>query len=422
MDPRVPASLLAEAIDTRTEASSSEIQHGSHSFLNNNASHLPHAPQSVSDRAPTPHGPGTQTPSEDILGRMKKLETELAEERALHSQINQELERTRKALAETHRRWKDTVKEFNQFQAQTQKFTQLDDQLLVQKVSQLRFNIRNTALRHFAEDRVVLDKNTLPACWEYITPFQPINSHDFETLVYDPQKRSMVVQAVLWAYLTTDIFSQFRWAGNKVAGAFHNLGELMDPLGDTVWPKTLDKDQLEEGRRYATWKANTAALLVEAIGLDRDTGRELQYIFAEEKAAQISDKLRCLSSSRSEHLVGAIRDIIVEALELDLLISRQIAHVDWICGRHIDTWHFRSDFMEPDGNADRYLNLVLAPGLAKSGRSDGEDFGTTVLLLKMQVACGPVDICSQGGSQGTQVHREGFSLFNKMIPGKHRRH
>jgi hypothetical protein len=223
----MPGSLPAEVIDSRAHTSSSGIQHGSRGLFENASGQQPYDPQRFSDGTPTPHGPSIQAPTEDILGRLKKLENELTEERQLHNQTNQELERNRQALAETHRRWKDTVREFNQFQAQTQKFIQLDDQVLVQKASQLRFNIRNTALQHFAEERLALDRNTLPGCREYITLFHPINQHDFETLVYQPQKRSMVVQAVLWAYLTTDIFSQFRWAGNKVAGAFHNLRELI---------------------------------------------------------------------------------------------------------------------------------------------------------------------------------------------------
>ncbi|KAJ8120720.1 hypothetical protein ONZ43_g2643 [Nemania bipapillata] len=433
-------SLLAEVIGSGTHNPSSEIQNNPRVFLDDISTQQPYGLQNLPDETPTPRGPDIQAPSEDtlILDRLKKLEAELAEERRLHNQTHQELdqfkkleaelaeekqlhsqtyqelERNRQALAETHKRWKDTVKEFNQFQAQTQKFIQLDDQVLVQKASQLRFNIRNTALKHFAEERIVPDGNAAP-----------------RMLVYEPHKRSMLVQAALWAYLTTSILSQSRWAGDTVSGAFQQFGDKIGPLEDRIWPRTLDEDQVEEGRKYATWKASTTALLVQAMGLDRNNGHELRLRFAEEKAKKVSSYLRCLSASKTEHLETAIRDIIMEALELDLLISRQIAHVDWISARQMeDTWHFRPDFMEPDGNADRYMNLVLAPGLAKSGKSDGEDFGTTVLLLKMQVSCGPVDVrqqgtsqgTSEGTSQGTHTQKESFWGRNIISSGKHRRH
>ncbi|GAP86711.1 putative conserved hypothetical protein [Rosellinia necatrix] len=420
LDTGVPTPVSGEA---SSPTYSGGIPPASRDYLGNLPGQLPAGARSVSAGYPIRVGSDFQSPSDEILGRLRRLEAELAEERQLnahhrksleaeltnerdlHSQTKQELEQKAYALTETHKRWKDIVKEFNQFQAETQNFLQLDDQILVQKASQLRFNIRNVAIRHFGDDRVGPDTAALPESWEYIASLYPIDWQHFEALVYEPQKRGMIAQAVLWAYLTTDIFSQFRWAGNNVAGAFHHFRELIDPVGDSGWLKTMSKGQQEEGRKYSMWKANTTTLLVGSMGLDDDAGRNLRWTFAGEKAAQVASKLRCLTSTRTEPLTAVIQEIIVEALELDLQISRQVARVDWVSSQHVDTWHFDPDSMEPEGNPDIYLNLILAPGLVKRGKSNGEDFGTIVTLLKMQAACGPVDICARDGSRGVQLRR-----------------
>ena len=86
-----------------------------------------------------------------------------------------------------------------------------------------------------------------------------------------------------------------------------------------------------------------------------------------------------------------ISDIIHEALDLDQLFSKQVAEIYWHMGAD-EPGSFDEAFMEVQPGEKRTVDgqkvqLVVAPGLMKRGRSTGEDYETEIMLLKMTVSC-----------------------------------
>lgn len=162
---------------------------------------------------------------EKLQTQLKEAEHRLNEEQQVKKELEQE-------LGDIRTRWKETVKEFNRFQAESQTFVQLDDQELIQKVSQLRFNIRNFVLQHFENSQPTSPKDSR-ACYHNILRFYPNMLGSFEEFEYwmqIPPRRTMVVRAFLWAFLTRDIFGEFRWAGKDVAGAFYYMNKALGKL------------------------------------------------------------------------------------------------------------------------------------------------------------------------------------------------
>lgn len=153
-----------------------------------------------------------------------RLETEVK----AHRETQLQLEETQRDLVETRARWKDVVKEFNKFQAQSQNFIQLDDQDLLQKVGQLRYNIRNLALHHFRTTVPVSPKHIL-VYWDAAKDFSQFKDSpladraQFDSWIQNHQRRAMITQAYLWAFLTEDIFDQFRWAGKDISDSLYEL-------------------------------------------------------------------------------------------------------------------------------------------------------------------------------------------------------
>ncbi len=83
--------------------------------------------------------------------------------------------------------------------------------------------------------------------------------------------------------------------------------------------------------------------------------------------------------------------IINDAIALDREISRQVATVIWV----FENGKFDPSSMEleagENSNAENHeVQLIVAPGLKKRGKSTGEDFKVENMLLLMEVSCKPV--------------------------------
>ncbi|OTA53094.1 hypothetical protein K449DRAFT_470197 [Hypoxylon sp. EC38] len=334
---------------------------------------------------PTPELPPRPENTLEILQtQLKEAEHRLDKEQ----QAKKELE---KELGDMRTRWKETVKEFNRFQAESQTFVQLDDQELIQKVSQLRFNIRNFVLRHFESNQPTPLKDSR-ACLHNILKFYPNILGSFEEFEYwmqIPPRRTMVLRAFLWAFLTRDILGEFRWAGKDVAGAFYYMRKSLSSfLGDTSGG-TLEEIQAQ--RKFHTWKANTTTLVAEWMKLDQQDGRREREGFAIDKAKEIYRYLAAFSASKDREVIGDMSNIITEALDLDLLLSKQVASVRWWYGAGEETQRFDPETMDLEGEVGNHVCLFLAPAVLKQGKSNGESFDRTNLLLKMQVTCQPIE-------------------------------
>ena len=98
-----------------------------------------------------------------------------------------------------------------------------------------------------------------------------------------------------------------------------------------------------------------------------------------------------LTKSKSESLKAQIFAIINEALDLDQLFSKQVADICWTFGAD-ETRRFNEASMELQQTEKRAeegqkVQFFVAPGLIKRGRSTGEDYETTSILLRTTVSC-----------------------------------
>jgi hypothetical protein len=86
-----------------------------------------------------------------------------------------------------------------------------------------------------------------------------------------------------------------------------------------------------------------------------------------------------------------ILKILEDAIVLDKEISKQVARVIWI----FDRGEFDHSSMVLEGEEKpqigrKEVQLVVAPGLKKRGKSTGEDFKLENMLLRTEVSCEPV--------------------------------
>lgn len=138
------------------------------------------------------------------------------------------------------------------------------------------------------------------------------------------------------------------------------------------------------------WKANTSALLVDALNRDQEQGQGMGRKLRD-KTQDLCTQLSPLTNSKYEGFAAQLSDIIKEALDLDQLFSKQVAEIYWTMGSD-EPGNFHEASMEVQQGEKRTVDgqkvqLVVAPGLIKRGRSTGEDYEMTSMLLRMTVSC-----------------------------------
>lgn len=149
------------------------------------------------------------------------------------------------------------------------------------------------------------------------------------------------------------------------------------------------------------WKANTSALLVDALKFDREKGEGMSRRL-QDKAQDLCTQLAPLTKSKYEGFVAQVFDIIKEALDLDQLFSKQVADLYWTGGGD-EPRRFNEELMELQQGEKRTVDgqrvqLVVAPGLIKRGRSTGEDYEMESILLRITVSCELITVDNPGES------------------------
>ena len=79
------------------------------------------------------------------------------------------------------------------------------------------------------------------------------------------------------------------------------------------------------------WKANTSALVVDALKLDREKGQLIRRTLRE-RVQELCKQLAPFTKSKYEEFEDQMFDIIIEALDLDQLFSKQVADILWDFG------------------------------------------------------------------------------------------
>lgn len=163
-------------------------------------------------------------------------------------------------------------------------------------------------------------------------------------------------------------------------------------LGLTISIEPVRNDTLgsdpEAKRKFQIWRANTTNLLLNSEKIDE--GDDLRRL-NEPLVKAICQSLSPFSKSKHQDLADVLFFIVQNAIDLDEMISMQLAEVIWYSDCENTSQHFRHDLQRGEKQVDDTENtwLVSAPGMIKRGKSTGEDFDVENILLKMEVFCEP---------------------------------
>ena len=153
---------------------------------------------------------------------LEKIIQELGE---VGDQTRADLQKKDQELDQVRKLWKQAISELNRFLAQSQNFYQVTDQELIQKVTQLRFNIRNFAVQRSGGE--VIEAKTIRSFWESTKEYLDISFDTFEAYMENPSQHPVVIRAYLWAFLAKEFFGQFRWADKTASKAMWQLADIL---------------------------------------------------------------------------------------------------------------------------------------------------------------------------------------------------
>ncbi|KAI0857723.1 hypothetical protein F4860DRAFT_488796 [Xylaria cubensis] len=333
----------------------------------------------------------TMAPSRDqskqqLLVQLQETRNELRKERESHEQSKIALQEQKKETEEARQSQKKIGIELNNIKAQQQRRYQVTDNELANVARQLRYQISNIAHVHFKQEIQVTDKSTRDS-WQllnkkYLSFTLPMGL--FSRAMSNSVSRPLVVNLVLWSIIAEGIMGKLNWAGVEASDGWTLLVEALNPVAADDATKDLD-----EVRKYQLWKADTANLIAERQGPDEEKARAGQERLRQGLAKKVYRPLRVFTGSKTANLEDDIIQIIDKALELDQMISRQVAEVSWETGIQIN--HYDPQSMEPHGGGELlkgpYDHLVaIAPGMMKRGTSTGANFEVNNRLLRTEVA------------------------------------
>lgn len=153
------------------------------------------------------------------------LERKDQEINEIRQQANVVLQEKEQERDDYYKRWKQATSELNKILAQSQGFQQVTDQELIQRATQLRYNIRNFADEHFVGE--VGDSKGVRSFYASALKYLKISTNILETLRRSPSNDSIVVKAYLWAFIAENIFGKFCWAGTDTSRAMTHLTVIL---------------------------------------------------------------------------------------------------------------------------------------------------------------------------------------------------
>lgn len=147
---------------------------------------------------------------------------------------------------------------------------------------------------------------------------------------------------------------------------------------------------------FQRWSATTTSIIQRSRAKAESAGEPWRNEETEAaKSELIAEISTCLTPCRTtwrRGLKAALHDIVDEAINIDELISSQLARFEWVF-HHPGTPAFLSNQVQfkdggeiMTGQAAAEATIALCPGLAKRGRSTGEDLDKEVVVLQMKAS------------------------------------
>ncbi|RDW90563.1 uncharacterized protein DSM5745_02338 [Aspergillus mulundensis] len=323
----------------------------------------------------------------ELNKKVQDLERQLDEQRALTAEFLDERDKAAAQAEENRKLWKQTARELRKTK-QTPSHHQVTDSQLTGLIQQLRYSIRDFAVQYFTGiPRSQLSRDARDAWESCMVPTTPGTTayHDY---IRSPSRCASIIQAMLWRLLDRRVFGSFVWAG-KAGEALCDLRYYLkyssrhDPTPD-----------LELERKYQLWSAEASALILQMCDF-AEGSQEYKRIQSTRK--EIREEFWSIAaqylSTRGQAPGQDFRRILDNAMMLDREIHRQAARVTWEFPPEDALLRFNPKFMEAEKGQqrpkiDQQVLLVVAPGVTKRGKSDGQDFGgEEQLLVPMEVSC-----------------------------------
>ncbi|KAI9149949.1 hypothetical protein HJFPF1_09696 [Paramyrothecium foliicola] len=343
----------------------------------------------------------------------ERLRRELDRERQHRARLETELQQREVDVKHAREQWRRAAGELNRHKAQSKRVAQLTDQDVVDRVEQLRYEIKSFTFQHFESP---LSQERIRSAFGALQWRLRMGDHRLEAYLVAPAQRHMVIRAFIWHVLVNEFYQQYRWCGKQIS-------KSMSRLVSSLWPHDDDAsiDNNEAMKKFQRWRFDTARLLV-------DVRDNKQLLNDEDNAAWFEGlinvllyrPLKPLSKSPSDHLKAHLSTIVHQFMDLDRLLAMQVADYDW----GFKTTDIADQFLEAamtleEGerleDGPRRVALVLAPDLARYGKATGEDYHQATQLLKMQVSCRLLRRPPREEPKQTSHRRGKFWKFSRII-------
>ncbi|KAL2015436.1 hypothetical protein VTK56DRAFT_5502 [Thermocarpiscus australiensis] len=157
---------------------------------------------------------------------VQALHASLDGERKCREAAEKELRQKTAEAKEFHRRWKLAVRELNELRFQ--RFYTVTDDYLIERTTDLRYKIRNLAIQYF--EGPPRQEMRLAKGLEKAGLFQTFmsNVEDVDHYLYSEHGCPIIIEALLWRFLTDNVFGLFLWAGT-VAKPLAKLSTFLRP-------------------------------------------------------------------------------------------------------------------------------------------------------------------------------------------------
>ncbi|KAL6234175.1 hypothetical protein BDW75DRAFT_173141 [Aspergillus navahoensis] len=330
--------------------------------------------------------------------KLRDLERQLDEQRALIKDIFNERDKAASQAAENWKLWKQTARELRKAK-QAPSHYQVTDSQLTGLIQQLRYSIRDFAVQYFTGiPRSQVGRDRL-GVWESCVVSTTPGTTAYQEYIRSPCRCASIIQAIMWRLLDRRVFGNFVWAGK----AGEALCDLRFYLKYSSRHGPTPEIDLE--RKFQLWSCEASALILQMCDF---TEGSQEHKRVQSTRKEIREEFWSIAaqylSTRSNAPGQYFRRILVNAMALDREIHRQAARVTWEFPPEDAHVRFNPKFMEAEKGqqrpkVDQQVFLVVAPGVTKRGKSDGQDFGgEEQLLVPMEVSCLlPNDVLGTGG-------------------------
>ncbi|KAL5051688.1 hypothetical protein BDW71DRAFT_202838 [Aspergillus fruticulosus] len=312
--------------------------------------------------------------------KIQDIERQLNEQRALTEEILNERDKVASQAEENWKLWKQTARELRKAK-QAPSHYQVTDSQLTGLIQQLRYSIRDFAVQYFTGiPRSQVSRDRLDV-WESCVVSSTPGTAAYQEYIRSPSRCASIIQAMLWRLLDRRVFGNFVWAGK----AGESLCDLRFYLKYSSRNDPTPDFDLE--RKFQIWSSEASALILQMCDF---TEGSQEYKRVQSTCKEIREEFWSIASqylSKRSNAPGQdLRRILDNAMALDREIHRQAARITWEFppeGAHV---RFNPKFMEAEKGqqkpkGDQQVLLIVAPGVVKRGKSDGQDFGGEEQLL-----------------------------------------